>query len=118
MRALVGAENLNQSAIDSEIEALTTLNEKGVIAHPDAFCVALSARSACGVERATLDQVVRQYADGRSRASTRPRKGTNAARVLEYLVAAGDVRFESRVAARREADAMAAKLGLARRVAP
>ena len=118
MQALVGAENLNQSAIDSEIEALTALNEKGTIANPNAFCAAVSARSACMIARASYDQVVRQYADGGPRADKRPRKSTNAAQLLEYLVAAGDVRFASRVAIRREVDAMAAKFGFTRTSSP
>ena len=86
--------NLNQSANESETDPLTTLNTKGHIADPEAFCKAISF--GCAVQRTSFDQVVRQYSDGRPRANRMPRSGSNAAVILRQLVAAGDARFASR----------------------
>ena len=86
--------NLNQSANESEADPLTTLNAKGHIADPEAFCKAISF--GCAVQRTSFDQVVRQYSDGRPRANRMPRSGSNAAVILRQLVAAGDARFASR----------------------
>ncbi len=88
------AQNLNKSQNDSEInpdDPLTKLDARGRIASPNAFVDRLG-----GIDRASYDQVVRQYADGKPRCHRTPRLHTGAHRVLCALVRAGDRRFVSR----------------------
>lgn len=93
---------------DSE-NPLTALNNHGTIASPDAFVAALPLQ----VFRASYDQVLRQYADGRPRADKSPRRGTHAALILDHLVKAGDVRFSKRIKRCRKGKAAPNKNDLA-----
>ena len=77
------------------IECAMVLNAKGLIASPNALCQALR------VERYVYDQVVKRYTDSRPGERKRPRhlrddKKSSSQRMLVALVAAGDVRFQSR----------------------
>lgn len=93
--------------------ALTDLNDKGHINDPQKFLEALAPAGINPILRDTFDQVIAQYADGRSRANKRPKKGSKAARVLDALVAAGDVRFTKLIERTRHLDDLAQKFGLA-----
>ena len=86
-----GAKNLNNSPSYSENDPRYKLNDKGQIASPNAFIAKLG-----GIDRASYDQVVRQYADGKPRCKTTPRPHTSAHRILSALARAGDRRFASR----------------------
>ena len=109
--------DLNESTNDSGPRAL---NARGHIVDPKAFCRGLSP-TITGVDDTrliasmldTYYQVIAQYADGRPRADKYPRKRSNAARVLDALVAAGDTRFAVRAAREQELAALAQKFGLA-----
>lgn len=103
---------LNEQGTGSELNPLTTLNAKSQIAAPEAFCRALQGIDGRIVLRATFDQVVRQYADGRPRAETSPRKHTNADCVLKRLVKAGDARFTRRIEQQARHFEIAKKFGL------
>lgn len=65
------------------------LGSAGQIASPMTLCRAL------GVRRYVYDDVVRRYRDGVG-GGRHPRPGSKCARMLSALVAAGDVRFETR----------------------
>ena len=66
------------------------LGANGRLRSPNALCKALRIR------RATYDYVIRRYADGRDRADAFPQRNTWSRRLLEYLLASGDVRFAKR----------------------
>lgn len=72
--------------------ALTALDRHGRIADPEAFLKALTPFE---ISRATLDQVVSQYRDGRNDTGA-PKRGSRAYKVLLGLMAAGDARFIER----------------------
>ena len=80
--------------------ALTRLNEQGHIADVQGFLDALTG-GICPILRPTFDQVVAQYADGKPRATAWPRRNSNARKVLDALMAAGDRRFAERAALMR-----------------
>ena len=109
--------DLNESTNDSGPRAL---NARGHIADPKTFCRGLSP-TITGVDNSALDramldtyyQVIAQYADGKPRAGKYPRKNSNAARVLDALVAAGDKRFAARAVREQELAAIAKQFGLA-----
>lgn len=67
-----------------------TLGANGRLLSPAALC------RATGISRSTYDYVIRRYADGRDRAGEFPQRNTWTRRLLDYLVASGDVRFAVR----------------------
>ncbi len=71
-------------------DPITRLNARGQIANPNALCQSLDIR------RYVYDQVIRHYADGRSRQHKIPRRGCASRRVFDALIAAGDARFAFR----------------------
>ena len=98
MQALLapsGADAGGQAGPDRS--ALTRLNKQGHIADVQGFLDALTG-GICPILRPTYDQVVAQYADGKARATAWPRRNSNARKVLDALMAAGDRRFAERAA--------------------
>ncbi len=124
------AQSLNNSANDSDSapdctpEAdLFALNEQGQIASPRALAtsfyashiqIGLDASALIDSMLDTYYQVVRQYADDKPRALQAPRAGTQAKRILDVLMAAGDARFAERI--EREAERLAAQERVAERL--
>ncbi len=82
------------------IEAMA-LGPEGRLRSPAALCRALRIR------RTTYDYVMRRYADGRDRADEYPQRGTWSRRLLDHLVASGDVRFAVRRARLERAEKVA-----------
>ena len=80
------------SAMPDPNGPLYKLDAQGRIATPDKFVAAIN-----GVTRASYDQVIRKYADGKPRAHMKPRPHTSAHHILCALVRAGDTRFQSRI---------------------
>ena len=80
------------SAMPDPNDPLYKLDGRGRIATPDKFVAAIN-----GVTRASYDQVIRKYADGKPRAHMKPRPHTSAHHILCALVRAGDTRFQSRI---------------------
>ena len=89
------------------------LNQRGHIAHVQAFLDALAPNGIAPIDRQSYKNVIKLYCDGKPRADKDPRRGTELARVLDGLVQAGDVRFARRIEVRRQAAALAQKFGLA-----
>ena len=58
-------------------------------------------------------QVITQYADAGRTPDKNPRKHTQAARLLDALITAGDVRFQSRINQRAEFHEISTRLGIA-----
>lgn len=112
------AQNLNESAKDSEnpLNPLS-LNSRGELASPKALAASLLPSYAGEAQmQSMLDsyyQLTRQYADGCACADKSPRKGTQAARLLDALIQAGDVRFQARIDQAAEFRAISERLGLA-----
>ena len=111
------AQNLNESAKDSDSGNPLAVNSRGELASPKALAAALLPSYAGEAQmQSMLDsyyQLTRQYADGCPRADKSPRQGTQAARLLDALVSAGDVRFQARIDQAAEFRAISARLGLA-----
>ena len=109
------AQNLNNSPKDSENPL--ALNSRGELASPKALAASLLPSYASAAQmQSMIDsyyQLTRQYADSCARADKSPRQGTQAARLLAALVAAGDVRFQARIDQAAEFRAISARLGLA-----
>jgi len=91
------------SAMPDPNDPLYKLDGRGRIATPDKFVAAIN-----GVTRASYDQVIRKYADGKPRAHMKPRPHTSAHHILCALVRAGDTRFQSRI----ENERLARQVGL------
>lgn len=109
------AQNLNNSPKDSENPL--ALDKRGELASPKALAASLLPSYASAAQmQSMIDsyyQLTRQYADGCARADKSPRQGTQAARLLAALVAAGDVRFQARIDQAAEFRAISERIGLA-----
>ena len=93
------------------LAAALELGPSGRIRSPRALCESL------GVSRATYDDAVRRYADGRSYGDREPQKRSDGAvnwttMIVDALVESGDVRFARRREQRREHAKLARRLGL------
>lgn len=90
---LLGADPVDWPAVEraeaEKFAAALALRDDGQVAAPDAVCLAL------GVSRDVYQDVVRRYAD-EARNRKRPRRGSQADRMLTALVVSGDARFASR----------------------
>ena len=90
---LLGADPVDWDAAEAaeaeKFAAALTLGAGGRVASPEAVCLAL------GISRDVYQDVVRRYADA-ARNRGRPRRGSQADRMLTALVVAGDVRFAAR----------------------
>ena len=93
------------------LAAALELGPSGRIRSPRALCESL------GVSRATYDDAVRRYADGRSYGDREPQKRSDGAvnwttMIVDALVESGDVRFARRREQRRKHAKLACRLGL------